>query len=76
MIQSAGTPWNDCGSSVDSTTISGVSSISRTPHPPLRGSIAEPPGTVIAVGLTSQEPRAGFPLTLETKRQVCRSAHG
>jgi len=24
-------------------------------------------GTVIAVALTSQEPRAGFPLTLETK---------
>lgn len=24
-------------------------------------------GTVIAVGLTSQEPRAGFPLTLESK---------
>jgi mRNA interferase MazF len=24
-------------------------------------------GTVIAVGMTSQEPRAGFPLTLESK---------
>ena len=26
-------------------------------------------GTVIAVGLTSQEPRAGFPLTMEIKTQ-------
>jgi mRNA interferase MazF len=28
---------------------------------------AQPPGTVIAVALPSQEPRAGFPLTLESK---------
>ena len=33
-------------------------------------------GTVIALALTSQEPRAGFPLTLESKRLVWPNAPG
>lgn len=33
-------------------------------------------GTAIAVAITSQVQRAGFPLTLELKGASCRNAHG
>ena len=33
-------------------------------------------GTVIAVAITSQQPRAGFPLTLELGARACRSGPG